>query len=152
MTRRIKIAVCVDSSIFLAEVFGNETQLTRVGAIDRYQKDFQFKKCMSETVKGEVSGRMCEVTTLIEQTSKDFMSQFCLSKGNELTITLSDLSLIQSIFSDFKASVSSKTSELEIINSMESVLVQHLVESCYKKKGLNTTLGHSTVYTLGTLP
>ncbi len=44
MPRRTKITVCVDSSIFLAEVFGNETQLTRVGAIDRYQGIFRFKK------------------------------------------------------------------------------------------------------------
>ena len=31
MPRKAKIAVCADSSIFLAEVFGNETQSTRVG-------------------------------------------------------------------------------------------------------------------------
>ena len=71
--------------------------------------------------------------------SKDFMREFGSSKGEESTITLSDLSLIQSIFSDYKASISSKTSELEVINNMESVLVQHLVENCYRKKGLNTS-------------
>ena len=46
MPRSVKIAVCVDSSIFLAEVFGNETQSTRAGAIDRYQKIFRFKRCI----------------------------------------------------------------------------------------------------------
>lgn len=76
MPRSAKIAVCVDSSIFLAEVFGNETQSTRAGAIDRYHAIFQFKKCMSETVKNEVDRRMCEVTKLIERVSKDFKNEF----------------------------------------------------------------------------
>ena len=61
------MAVCVDSSIFLAEVFGNKTQSTRMGAIDRYQEIFHFKRCMSETVKDEVVRRMCEVTALVKR-------------------------------------------------------------------------------------
>lgn len=139
MPRRAKIAVCVDSSIFLAEVFGNETQSTRAGAIDRYQVIFRFKKCMPETVKNEVGYRTCEVTALVEQASKDFMVKFLSSKGEESTINLSDLSLIQSFFSELKTSFSSKTSELEVINDIESVLVQHLVESYAKKTGLKTS-------------
>ena len=112
MPRRTKITVCVDSSIFLAEMFGNETQLARVGAIDRYQGIFRFKKCMPETVKKEVDHRMYEVTALIAQASKDFMKRFLSTKGEESTISLSDLPFIQSFFSNLKTSVSSKTSEL----------------------------------------
>lgn len=138
MPRKAKIAVCVDSSIFLAEVFGNETQSTRAGAIDRYQKRFQFKKCMSETVENEVGQRMREITELIELVSKDFMREFRSSKGEEPTISLSDLSLIRSLFSGFKARSKSKTSELEVINNMESALVQYLVENHGRKKGLKT--------------
>ncbi len=139
MPRRAKIAVCVDSSIFLAEVFGNETQSTRVGAIDKYQKIFQFKRCMSETVKDEVGHRMCEVTALVERISKDFVREFRSSKGEESMIDLSDLSLIRSFFSNLKARFSSKTSELEVINNMESVLAQYLVENCGRKKELKTS-------------
>jgi hypothetical protein len=139
MPRNAKIVVCVDSSIFLAEVFGNETQSTRAGAIDKYQKIFQFKKCMSETVKNEVDRRMCEVTKLIEQASKDFTREFLSSKGGGSTINLSDLILIQSFFSEFKVRFKFKTSELEVINSMESVLVQYLVENYGRKKGLKTS-------------
>ena len=40
---------------------------------------------------------------------------------------------------DLKARFSSKTSELEVINSMESVLAQYLVESCGRKKELKTS-------------
>ena len=43
------------------------------------------------------------------------------------------------VFSDLKISVSSKTSELEVINYIESVLVQHLVESYAGKTGLKTS-------------
>ena len=75
MPRSANIAVCVDSSIFLAEVFDNATRSTRVGAIDRYQKIFQFKKCMSETVKNEVGNRKSEVANLIERVSKEFKSE-----------------------------------------------------------------------------
>ena len=139
MPRSVKIAVCVDSSIFLAEVFGNETQSTRAGAIDRYQEIFQFKKCMSETVKNEVDRRMCDVTKLIERASKDFTSEFLSSKGEGSTINLSDLPLIQSFFSEFKARFKFKTSEREVINNMESVLVQYLVENYGRKRGLKTT-------------
>lgn len=138
MPRRARIAVCVDSSIFLAEVFGNETQSTRAGAIDRYQKIFQFKKCMSETVKNEVGRRMCEVTKLVAWVSKDFMREFRSSKEEGSTINLSDLTLLRSFFSNFKARFRSKTSELEVINNMESVLVQYLVENYDRKKGLKT--------------
>ena len=139
MPRRAKIAVCVDSSIFLAEVFGNETQSTRVGSIDRYQGIFQFKKCMPTTVKNEVDHRVCEVTALVAQASKDFMMKLLSYKGEESTISLSDLSFVQSFFSDLKTSFSSKTSELEVINDIESVLVQHLVESYARKQGLTTS-------------
>ena len=138
MPRRAKISVCVDSSIFLAEVFGNETQSTRAGAIDRYQKIFQFKKCMPETVKNEVDRRMREVTKLIELVSKDFIVEFYSAKGEESTINLSDLSLIQSLFSEFKIRFRSKTSELEVINNIESVFVQYLVENYNRKNGLKT--------------
>lgn len=138
MPRSAKIAVCVDSSIFLAEVFGNETQSTRAGAIDWYQAIFQFKKCMSETVKNEVGRRVCEVAELIERVSKDFIRKFLSSKGEGSTINLSDLTLIQSFFSEFKARFRFKTSELEVINNMESVLVQYLVENYGRKKGLKT--------------
>ena len=138
MPSSTKIAVCVDSSIFLAEVFGNETQSTRAGAIDRYQKTFQFKKCMSETVKSEVGRRMCEVMELIAQTSKKFVKEFLSSKGGESTIDLSDLTLIQSFFSRCKNKYKSKTSELEVINNTESVLAQYLVENCDRKKELKT--------------
>ncbi|MYH04667.1 MAG: hypothetical protein F4140_07380 [Cenarchaeum sp. SB0675_bin_21] len=138
MPNSTKIAVCVDSSIFLAEVFGNETQSTRVGAIDRYQKTFQFKKCMSATVKIEVGRRMCEVIKLIAQTSKEFIKEFLASKGEESTIGLSDLTLIQSFFSGHKNKYKSKTSELEVINSTESVLARYLVENCDRKKELKT--------------
>ena len=138
MPRKSKIVICVDSSIFLAEVFGNETQLTRTGAIDRYQKILQFKKCMSETVKNEVSRRMCEITNLIEQVSKSFVREFRMSKGEESTISLSDLSFIQSFFSNCKARFKSKKSELEIIINIESVLVQYMMENYGRKKGLRT--------------
>jgi len=138
MPSNTKIAVCVDSSIFLAEVFGNETQSTRAGAIDRYQKTFQFKKCMSATVKIEVGRRMCEVTELIEQTSKEFTKYFRSSKGTGSTIDLSDLTLIQSFFSGYKVKYKSKTSELEVINKTESVLARYLVENCDGKKVLTT--------------
>ena len=139
MPRSAEIAVCVDSSIFLAEVFGNETQSTRAGAIDRYQGIFRFEKCMPETVKNEVGHRMYEVTAPVARASKDFMKKFLSSKGEESTINLSDLSFIQSFFSDLKTSFSSKTSELEVINDIESVLVQHLVESCARKTELKTS-------------
>ena len=132
MPNNIKIAVCVDSSIFLAEVFGNETQLTRVGAIDMYQKMFQFKKCMSETVKIEVGRRMCELIELIAQTSKEFIKEFRAAKGDESTISLSDLTLIQLFFSGRKNKYKFKTSELEFINSTESALARYLVENCYR--------------------
>ena len=139
MPRRAKIAVCVDSSIFLAEVFGNDTQSTHAGAVDRYQGIIQFKKCMPEAVKNEAGHRTCKVTALVEQASKNFMRKFLSSKGKGSTISLSDLPLIQSFFSDLKTSVGSKTSELEVINYIESVLVQHLVESYARKMGLKTS-------------
>lgn len=139
MPRSAKIAVFVDSSIFLAEVFGNETQSTRAGAIDRYQKIFQFKKCMSKTVENEVRLRVREVMNLIEQVSKNFKTKFRSSKGEGSTITLSDMTLIQSFFSKFKTEFRSKTSELEVINNMESVLVQYLVENSSRKKRLKTS-------------
>lgn len=139
MPKRTKIVVCVDSSIFLAEVFGNETQSTRTGAIDRYQKIFQFKKYMPETVKNEVGRRMCEVTKLIELVSKDFIGQFHSSKGEESTINLSDLLIIRSFFSEFRTKFRSKTSELEVINNMESVLVQYLVENYGRRNRLKTS-------------
>lgn len=133
------MAVCADSSIFLAEVFDNETQSTRAGAIDRYQRIFQFKKYMSETVKNEVDRRVRKVTELVEQASKDFMKEFRSSREEESTINLSDLSLIQSFFSNYKTCIGSKKSELEIINNMESVLALYLVENYGRKKGLKTT-------------
>lgn len=106
MVRTAKISVCVDSSIFLAEVFSNETHSTRAGAIDRYQKIFQFKKCMSETVKNEVENRMCKVTSLVEHASKAFMNFF--SSEEKSTIELSDLSSIESFFSDYRTRFKSK--------------------------------------------
>ena len=139
MPRRTKIVICVDSSIFLAELFGNETQSTRAGAIDRYQKIFQFKKCMPETVKNEVGRRMCEVTNLIGLASKDVVGEFHSSKGEGSMINLLDLPLIQSLFSDLKTRFRSKTSELEVINNMESVFVQYLVENFNRKNGLKTS-------------
>ena len=110
-----------------------------VGAIDRYQGIFRFKKYMPETVKNEVGRRMCEVTELIAQALKDFMKEFLSSKDKESTISLSDLSLIQSLFSGLRADFSSKKSELEVINDIESVPVQHLVESCTRKTELKTS-------------
>ena len=136
MPRSAKIAVCADSSIFLAEVFDNVTQSTRIGAIDRYQKIFQFKKCVSKTVENEVNCRMCEVTNLIEQISKGFKRKLYSSKGEGSMINLSDLTLIQSFFSEFRTNFKSKTSELKVIDNMESVLVQYLMENYGKKKGL----------------
>ena len=138
MPKREKIAVCVDSSIFLAEVFGNETQSTRVGAIDKSQKIFQFKKYMSVTVKNEISRRLSKITTLIGQVSQNFIDKFRLFKGIKSTTNLSDLSFIQSFFSDLKKSYSVRSSELEIINNIESVLVQYLTENYSKKQGLRT--------------
>lgn len=129
--------MCVDSSIFLAEVFGNETQSTRIGAIDKYQKIFEFKKYMSETVKKEVNNRLSEIIILIEQISKDFINEFYLSKRVKLAIDLSDLTVIQVFFSNLKEKYKLKSSELEIINNMESVLVQYLIENYSKKKRLS---------------
>lgn len=139
MPRSVKIAVCVDSSIFLAEVFDNATQSTRSGAIDRYQKIFQFKKYMSKTVKNEVGNRKSEIANLIALVSKNFKSELYSSKVEESMISLSDLKLIQSFFSGFRKKFKSKTSELDIISNMESVLVQYLVENYSRKKGLTTS-------------
>ncbi len=51
MVKAKKIAVCIDSSLLLAEVFGNETHSSRSGNIEKLEKIFTFKKYLSETVK-----------------------------------------------------------------------------------------------------
>ena len=96
--------------------------MARAGAIGRYQKIFGFKRCMPKTVKDGVGRRICKVTDLVERTAKDFMKKFLSSKDEKSTITLSDLSLVQSIFSDYKNSVISKTSEWEVISDIEARL------------------------------
>lgn len=136
MPKPKKIDVCADSSIFLAEIFGNETQSTRVGAIDKFQKILEFKKYISKTVSSEVSHRLSEITTLIEQISKDFINKFRSFKGVKPIIDLSDLSFIQTFFSNLKEDYKLKSSELEIIDNIESVLVQYLLENYSKRKGL----------------
>ncbi len=138
MPKKEKIVVCVDSSIFLAEVFGNETQSTRAGAIGKFQQIFQFEKCMPKTVKDEVESRLSEIIKLVEELSKDFIREFRLFKGEQSKIGLSDLTSIQSFFSDLKKNHKIRSSELEIINNIESVLVQFLTENYSKKKGLET--------------
>lgn len=82
---------------------------------------------------------MNEVMMLVKRASKDFMREFSSFKSAESTISLSDLELIRSFFSDLKTSVMHKTSELKIINNIEAALVLHLVENHSRKKPLKTT-------------
>lgn len=138
MPKANNVAVCVDSSIFLAETFGNETQSSRSGAIDRFQQIFLFEKCMSKTVKTEVENRLSTITSLVEYISKEFITTFRVFKGVKTTIELSDLSFIQSFFSNLKKNYSIRSTELEIINNMESSLVQFLTENYTKKNPQKT--------------
>lgn len=138
MPKAKKIAVCVDSSIFLAEIFGNETQSSRSGAIDRFHQIFPFEKSMSETVKTEVENRLASVTLLIDCISKDFIKSFYIFKDKDPIIDLSDLKFIQSFFSALKKNYSVRSTEMEIINNIESVLARFLAEKYNKKSPQKT--------------
>lgn len=132
------IAVCVDSSIFLAEVFGNETQSSRSGAIDQFQNIFSFEKCMSETVKNEIEDRIVAVTGFIEQIYNEFTAKFRTFKAEMATIELSDLSFIESFFSRQKDAFPVRSTEREIIENIEHTLAVLVAESCQDKKPRRT--------------
>ena len=122
-----KTAVCVDSSIFLAEVFGNEVQSSRSGAIDKFQNLFSFEKCMSETVKSEIEKRINAVTLFIGQVSKGFTEEFRVFKAEKAIIELSDLSFVESFFSAQKKEYPVRSTEHEILENVESALAVLLV-------------------------
>ena len=139
MVKAKKIVVCIDSSLFLAEVFGNETQSSRSGAIDKLEKFFTFEKYMSETVKEEVKNRLSSITCLIANTSKNFISDFRVFKGLNPNILLTDLPFIESFFKNLKKQYSVNKSERQIIENIESVLVNYLIENFHQKKPQNVS-------------
>lgn len=134
MVKAKQIAVCIDSSLFLAEVFGNETQSSRSGSIDKLEKIFTFKKYMSETVKEEVENRLSNVACLIGDASKNFISDFRAFKGLNPNIALTDLSFIQSFFANLKKLYPVNKSERQIIEHIESVLAHYLIENSHQNK------------------
>ncbi len=71
MVKAKKIAVCIESSLFLAEILGNVTHSSRSGNIEKFEKVFAFKKYMSETVRKEVENRLKKITYLIGDVGVD---------------------------------------------------------------------------------
>ena len=137
MVNAKKIVVCIDSSLFLAEIFGNKIHSSRSGTIDRLEKIFNFKKYMSKTVQDEVENRLKDITDLIGDISKKFVSDFRVFKGLKSNITLNDLSFIESFFKKLKSKYSVNKSERQIIENIESVLVSYLIEKCHKNQTQN---------------
>jgi|APSaa5957512535_1039671.scaffolds.fasta_scaffold02275_3 hypothetical protein len=137
MVKAKKIAVCIDSSLLLAEVFGNETHSSRSGNIEKLEKIFPFKKYMSETVKKEVENRLKVIICLIGDVSKEFISDYRAFKGVNPKILLSDLPFIESFFKNLKSKYPVNKSERQIIENIESVLVNYLIENSHKKNPPN---------------
>ncbi len=143
------IVVCVDSSIFLAEVFGNEVQSSRSGVIDKFHNLFSFEKCMSKTVKCEIDNRISVMTRFIDHVSKKFIAEFLSFKAESPTVKLSDLSFMELFFRTLKDEYSEGSTELEIIKNIESTMAVFLAENCRCKKPLETN--DFTLYVGGSL-
>ena len=133
MVKAQNFAVCIDSSLLLAEVFENGVHLSRSGHIEKLEKKFTFKKYMSETVKKEVENRVNEITALIGDMSKNFISNYRSFKGTNPNIVMSDLPFIESFFKHLKSKYRVNKSERPITENIESVLVNYLIENSSKK-------------------
>ena len=134
MVKRKKIAICIDSSLLLAEIFENSVHTTRVNFISKMEKYFGFKKYMSQTVKKEVEGRVEQITSMITDITKSFVFEYYKSKGANLVVGKNDFDHIQSFFESRKKAHSVNKSEHGIINRIEVALVELLVEKLRQKQ------------------
>lgn len=127
-----KIYVCVDSSIFLTEVFGNEKQQSKINSIDECEQIYEFERCITKTVKLECQKRFKSVISLIGIISKEFQTQFSIYKATNKTVSMSDLSFVNSFFATQKRQLSGKSTELEILDKMETILVRYSTQRLSK--------------------
>ncbi len=139
MVKANDIAVCIDSSLLLAKVFENGVHSSRSGHIEKLEKKFTFKKYMPETVKKEIENRVGEITSLIGNISKNFITDYRSFKGNNPNIMMSDLSFIETFFKPLKSEYNVNKSERPIIDNIESALVNYLIENSNKKNPPNVS-------------
>ena len=129
--------ICVDSSMYLADVFRNTRYASTASLLDKYVEKLKLNVYIPNTVNIEINKRVNDIINYVGGIQRDFSQYFQDQLGDKI-IETRDLKIIETFFLEEQEKLSRNHTEAEIIRKIEIALVDSLTENFFSDSPIET--------------